>query len=64
MNALLFLVMSFFRFQIVWIVLVLEILVVAAEYLVYIRIYDIKKLRLFLFSLTANALSFGLYLLF
>lgn len=64
MNTLLFLVMSFFRFPIVWIVIVLEILVVAAEYLVYIRIYDVGKLRLLLFSLTANALSFGVYLLF
>lgn len=64
MNAFLLLVMSFFRFKYIWIVLVLEILVVAAEYLVYIRLYkDLGKLRLFIFSLTANALSFGVYLL-
>ncbi len=46
----------------VWIVALLEVTVVLVEYLFYVKKYkDYPKRKLLLFSIIANALSWGLY---
>ena len=62
MNIILLIVMSSFMISYFWVVLVLEVLVAGFEYLFYtFRYKDIGKVRLLLFTLTANAVSFGAY---
>ncbi len=62
MNIVLLIVMSNLMISYFWVVLVLEVLAAGFEYLFYIfRYKDIGKVRLLLFTITANAVSFGAY---
>ena len=62
MNIVLLIVMSLFMVNYFVVVLVLEVLVIVFEYLFYLHRYkDTGRVRLLLFTITANAVSFGTY---
>lgn len=62
MNIIIIFAMSTFMVSYFWLVLILELIVLGFEFLYYTRKYkDISKLRLLLFAVAANAVSYGAY---